>query len=119
MPSPSPSPVALILGAGANVGQNVGRAFLAKGYRIALASRSLREEDSSPSQVHIRGDFTDPASVAEIFAKVQSQLEAPSVVIYNGTVSCLLEGVVASYLTRGGQLPLQLLRMRRTHWASR
>lgn len=84
---PSSSPVALILGAGANVGQNVGRAFLAKGYKIALASRTLKEEDSTSSQVHIRADFTDPASVAEIFAKVKSQLDAPSVVVYNGTVS--------------------------------
>lgn len=86
---PSASPVALILGAGANVGQNVARAFAAKGYRIALASRSLKEEDSSPSQLHIRGDFADPGSVAEIFAKVNSQLEPPSVVVYNGTVSSL------------------------------
>lgn len=86
---PSASPVALILGAGANIGQNVGRAFAAKGYRIALASRSLKEEDSSPSQVHIRGDFTDSASVAEIFAKVKAQLESPSVVVYNGTTSSL------------------------------
>ena len=86
---PSASPVALILGAGANIGQNVGRAFAAKGYRIALASRSLKEEDSSPSQVHIRGDFTDSASIAEIFATVKSQLEPPSVVVYNGMVSSL------------------------------
>lgn len=82
---PSSSPVALILGAGANVGQHVGRAFLAKGYRIALASRSLKEEDSTPSQVHVRADFTDPSSVAEIFVKVKAQLGAPSVVVYNGS----------------------------------
>ncbi|KAG8165683.1 hypothetical protein KVR01_004235 [Diaporthe batatas] len=80
---PSTSPVALILGAGSNIGQNVGRAFAAKGYRVALASRTLKEEDSSPSQVHIRGDFTDPASIPEIFAKARAQLDHPSVVVYN------------------------------------
>lgn len=85
----SASPIALILGAGANVGQNVGRALAAKGYRIALASRSLKEGDSSPSKVHIQGDFTDPASVAEIFAKVKSQLGTPSVVVYNGMLPSL------------------------------
>lgn len=82
----SASPVALILGAGANVGQNVGRAFAAKGYRIALASRSLKGE-ISPSKIHIQGDFTDPASIAEIFGKVKSQLGTPSVVVYNGMVA--------------------------------
>ncbi|KAI3397701.1 hypothetical protein diail_10470 [Diaporthe ilicicola] len=84
---PSASPVALILGAGARVGQNVGRAFAAKGYRIALVARTLKEEDSSPSELHIPGDFTDPASIVEIFAKVKSQLEPPSVVVYNAAVA--------------------------------
>ncbi|KAG6364699.1 hypothetical protein INS49_006303 [Diaporthe citri] len=84
---PSTSPIALIFGAGANVGQNVGRAFAAKGYRIALVSRSLKEEDSSSSKVHIRGDFTDPASIAEIFSKVKSQLGTPSVVVYNAAAA--------------------------------
>lgn len=87
---PSKSPVALILGAGANIGQNVGRAFAANGYRVALASRTLKEEDSSPSQLHIRGDFTDPASIPEIFAKVKTRLEPPSVVVYNGTPSSVV-----------------------------
>lgn len=96
----STSPVALILGAGANVGQHVGRAFAAKGYRIALASRSLKEGDSSPSKLHIQGDFSDPASITEIFAKVKSQLGTPSVVVYNGIVSTFLRSA-KDLLTRG------------------
>lgn len=84
---PSGSPVALILGAGTNIGQNVGRAFAAKGYSIALAARSLKEEDSTSTQLHIRGDLSDPNSVPQIFEKVKSQLGLPHVVVYNGTKS--------------------------------
>lgn len=80
----STAPVALILGAGANVGQNVARAFLAKGYKTVLASRSLKEEDSTSSQINIRSDFSDPESVAQVFSKVQSTLGHPHVVVYNG-----------------------------------
>ena len=86
---PSTSPVALILGAGANVGQNVARAFAAKGYKIALAARSLEEEDSTADQLHIRADFSDPASVVDIFAKVKAQLGSPYVVVYDGIISHL------------------------------
>jgi NAD(P)-dependent dehydrogenase (short-subunit alcohol dehydrogenase family) len=78
------SPVALILGAGSNVGDHVGRAFAAKGYKIALAARSVKEEDSTSDKLLVRGDFADPESITSIFTKVQSQLGVPHVVIYNG-----------------------------------
>ncbi|KAM0425864.1 hypothetical protein ACHAPT_008802 [Fusarium lateritium] len=77
------SPVALILGAGSNIGHHVGRAFAAKGYKIALAARSLKEEDSTSSQLHIRSDFSDPDSVEKVFSTVKSQLGTPYVVVYN------------------------------------
>lgn len=79
------SPVALVLGAGANIGQHVGRAFAAKGYRVALAARSLKEEDSNGDQLHIKSDFSDPDSITEVFSKVKSKFGAPHVVVYNGT----------------------------------
>ncbi|KAF7561918.1 hypothetical protein G7046_g2229 [Stylonectria norvegica] len=88
---PSGSPIALILGAGANVGQSVSRAFAAKGYKIALAARSLKEEDSTPDQLHIRGDFTDPESVANVFAKVKAKFGLPHVVIYNASSSAFTD----------------------------
>jgi NAD(P)-dependent dehydrogenase (short-subunit alcohol dehydrogenase family) len=78
------SPVALILGAGARIGHHVGSAFAAKGYKIALVARSLKDEDSTPDQMSIRGDFSDPESVVKAFAKAEAQLGLPSVVIYNG-----------------------------------
>lgn len=81
----STAPVALILGAGSRVGQHVARAFTAKGYKVALASRSLKEEDSTADSLNITSDFADPASVAQAFAKVKAKFGLPHVVVYNGT----------------------------------
>lgn len=80
----STSPVILILGSGPNIGRHVARAFAAKGYKVALASRSLKEENSNADQVHISADLSDPHSVKGIFSKVEATLGLPSVVVYNG-----------------------------------
>lgn len=78
-------PVVLILGAGANVGQHVARAFAAKGYKIALAARSSSQEGNTAGHVNIQSDLSQPESVAGVFEKVKSLLGAdPSVVVYNG-----------------------------------
>jgi len=55
---PSTSPVILILGAGPNIGQAVARTFASKGYKVALASRSLKEADSTDNQLNITADFS-------------------------------------------------------------
>lgn len=78
------SPIILILGSGPNIGHHVARAFAAKGYKVALASRSLKEEGSNAEQVHISADLSDPHSVEGIFSKVKASLGVPSVVVYNG-----------------------------------
>lgn len=78
------SPVALILGAGPRVGHHVSHAFAAKGYKIALVARSAKEEESTSEQLLVRGDFSDPGSIAGIFEKVKSELGVPHVVVYNG-----------------------------------
>ncbi|KAL2067935.1 hypothetical protein VTL71DRAFT_16033 [Oculimacula yallundae] len=80
---PSTSPIILILGAGPNIGQNVARVFAAKGYKVALAARSLKEEDSTASQLHIKSDFSKPEEIVSAFAKVRKALGIPSVVVYN------------------------------------
>ncbi|KAL9609302.1 MAG: hypothetical protein Q9167_005920 [Letrouitia subvulpina] len=79
----SASPVLLILGSGANIGQNVARAFAAKGYKVAVAARKLKEEDSNSDQLNISSDLSDPDSVSGVFSKVKASLGRPSVVIYN------------------------------------
>ncbi|KAH7130954.1 hypothetical protein EDB81DRAFT_660323 [Dactylonectria macrodidyma] len=88
----SSSPVALILGAGPAVGQTVGRAFAAKGYKVALSARSLKEEDSTPDLLHIRSDFTDPSSIIDIFDQVKSKLGTPAVVVYNAYSATVNDG---------------------------
>lgn len=81
----STSPVVLILGAGANIGANVARAFATKGYKVALAARKLKDETNEDGQLTISSDFADPSSFATTFAKVREALGEPSVVVYNGT----------------------------------
>jgi NAD(P)-dependent dehydrogenase (short-subunit alcohol dehydrogenase family) len=75
--------VILILGAGPNIGQHVARAFAAKGYKVAMASRSVKEENI-PDQVSLQVDLANPSSVLELFSNVKEKLGIPSVVVYNG-----------------------------------
>jgi NAD(P)-dependent dehydrogenase (short-subunit alcohol dehydrogenase family) len=80
----SSAPIILILGAGANIGHHVARAFAAKGYRVASAARKLKNEDSTPTQLNIQSDFADPDAVAGAFAQTKAAMGLPSVVVYNG-----------------------------------
>lgn len=77
-------PVALILGAGPNIGQTVAQIFASKGYKVALASRSLNEGESTDNQLNIKSDFSKPDDVVNAFTKVNTVFGIPSVVVYNG-----------------------------------
>ena len=92
----SASPIVLILGSGPNIGQHVARAFAAKGYKVALASRRGKEEENTANQINIAADFANPDAVVNAFSKVKSLLGLPSVVVYNGRPSahetCVWEG---------------------------
>jgi NAD(P)-dependent dehydrogenase (short-subunit alcohol dehydrogenase family) len=78
------SPIALIIGAGPGVGAGVIKAFAAKGYRVASAARSLKDETTSDGQLKIKVDLSSPGNVKPLFEKVKEKLGAPSVVVYNG-----------------------------------
>ena len=93
------SPVVLILGAGPNIGQAVARTFTSKGYKVALAARSLKEADSTDNQLNIPSDFSKTDDVVNAFTKVKKVFGIPSVVIYNGRTS-FPTSTVASQLTR-------------------
>ncbi|OAA75992.1 NAD(P)-binding domain protein [Akanthomyces lecanii RCEF 1005] len=80
---PSTSPVVLILGAGPNIGKALARTFAAGGYKVALAARSLKETDSTDTQLNITSDFSKTDDVVNAFAKVKKAFGIPSVVIYN------------------------------------
>lgn len=86
---PSTSPVILILGAGPNIGQAVARTFASKGYKVVLAARSLRETDSTDTQLNILSDFTKTDDVINAFDKVKKVFGIPSVVVYNVSASSL------------------------------
>ncbi|OBT70426.1 hypothetical protein VE03_00236 [Pseudogymnoascus sp. 23342-1-I1] len=83
----STSPIILILGAGPNIGQAVSRIFASKGYKVALAARSLKEADSTDNQLNISCDFANSDDVVNAFKKVNKVLGIPSVVVYNVSAS--------------------------------
>lgn len=78
------SPVILILGAGPNIGQAVAQTFASKGYKVALAARSLDEADNTDKQLNIKCDFSNPDDVVNAFKRVNEVFGIPSVVVYNG-----------------------------------
>jgi NAD(P)-dependent dehydrogenase (short-subunit alcohol dehydrogenase family) len=81
---PGISPIVLILGAGPRVGLSTAKAFASKGYKVAVAARSLNEAESTDSQLNIKSDFANPDDVINAFSKVKKELGIPNVVIYNG-----------------------------------
>ena len=80
----SASPIILILGSGPRIGSSVAKAFAAKGYQVALASRKKPEANQAANEFHVQSDFADPDSVAKAFSHVKASLGVPSVVVYNG-----------------------------------
>lgn len=78
------SPVALIIGAGPNIGQSVIRKFASQGYKVGVAARSVKEADSTDSQLNIPSDFTKTEDVVNAFDRVKKAFGIPSVVVYNG-----------------------------------
>jgi NAD(P)-dependent dehydrogenase (short-subunit alcohol dehydrogenase family) len=82
-------PVALIIGAGPNIGQAVVRKFASKGFKVGVAARSVKEADSTDNQLNIPSDFTKTEDVINAFDKVKKTFGIPSVVVYNGIDSPL------------------------------
>lgn len=77
------SPVALILGAGPNIGQAVARTFAAKGYKTALASWSSNPAESTDDQVNTKSDFCKTEDVVNAFEKAKQTFGIPRSVVYN------------------------------------
>jgi NAD(P)-dependent dehydrogenase (short-subunit alcohol dehydrogenase family) len=84
----SSSPVLLLFGCGSRIGASVAEIFKAKGYNLALVSRTINEATSSETELHIKADLSNPSVIPEIFEKVKEKFGSPpSVVVYNGTVA--------------------------------
>lgn len=75
--------IALILGAGPNIGASVAEEFASKGYKVVLTSRKIAE-NANPSFSHIKGDLSQPNSVVDVFTQVRKLYGEPGVVVYNG-----------------------------------
>ncbi|KAK5994196.1 hypothetical protein PT974_07639 [Cladobotryum mycophilum] len=85
--------VALIFGYGPNVGVDVASAFAAKGYQIAVVSRSDKHHYSAQGYLSIQADLSDPSSVQKTFATVVEKLGHPSVVVYNASALSMLGSI--------------------------
>ncbi|KAJ4415142.1 hypothetical protein N0V82_007512 [Gnomoniopsis sp. IMI 355080] len=77
-------PVLLVLGAGPGIGLFCARLFSAKGYKVALTSRSRAEGIDEDGYLNIRLDLADTKGIQAAFAKVSESLGIPHVVIFNG-----------------------------------
>ena len=77
-------PVVLVLGAGPGIGANVAFKFGAKGYAVALVSRSMKDRTVNERRIELYMDLAHPKTIPAIFAKVEQQLGTPNVVVYNG-----------------------------------
>lgn len=78
------SPVIFILGAGPRIGISIAKAFTAKGYKVALASRKASETNNTANEIHIQADLEHSDTLVDAFSKVKAALGVPSVVVYNG-----------------------------------
>lgn len=78
------TPVLLVLGAGPKIGLSVANAFAAKGYKIALAARSLEEGVGEDGYLRLKIDLAKTEEIQKVFTQVKEKLGVPSVVVYNG-----------------------------------
>ncbi|KAH8657548.1 hypothetical protein BGZ60DRAFT_518317 [Tricladium varicosporioides] len=78
-----PPKVALVLGAGLNVGLSVAKEFRKNGYKVALVARNPNEELSKAADLVVKADFSDPSSLSGVFAEVKAELGVPKFVAYN------------------------------------
>ncbi|KAH7309700.1 hypothetical protein B0I35DRAFT_463646 [Stachybotrys elegans] len=83
----SSKPVALIFGAGANIGAALVKKFAGAGYRVAAVSRSAPHPpvlSDDGSSLLVRADLYEPQQIPTVFATVQELLnDFPKVVIWN------------------------------------
>ncbi|KAK1056508.1 hypothetical protein LTR74_014863 [Friedmanniomyces endolithicus] len=76
--------VALILGAGPNIGDAVAAKFAANGYQISLAARSISIGISDQTGfLGTQGDLSDPHVVSSVFRTTTQSFGPPNVVVYN------------------------------------
>ncbi len=78
------SRIALIIGYGPRVGAQVAQTFAAKGYGVAIVSRSVNASGTK-NYLCLQADLSAPSTVENVFKTVIEKLGHPSVVVYNGS----------------------------------
>ncbi|KZV85489.1 hypothetical protein EXIGLDRAFT_841467 [Exidia glandulosa HHB12029] len=73
--------VALILGAGANVGKGVAQQLKSQGYTVVVGSRSATKVDGTSHAVKL--DVTQPETIKAAFAETEKFAGPPNVVAFN------------------------------------
>lgn len=84
------SQVVLILGAGTRVGKSLAQKFAGKGFKVAVASRSINPEIAKAVHASTEVDFSTTSSVRNVFTWATSEIGIPNVVVYNGWFSHVL-----------------------------
>ena len=83
----SSKPVAVIFGAGANIGSALAQKFIDSGYQVATVSRSAPQPEQ-PSEdgnkLAIRADLYEPSQIPAVFSTIEKVWnKPPKVVIWN------------------------------------
>lgn len=75
--------IAIVFGAGKQIGLRTVEEFKKKGYKVAAVARSL-EAGERDGVLYIPADLTSLSTVGDTFEAVRQRWGEPSVVIYNG-----------------------------------
>ncbi|KAK5687647.1 hypothetical protein LTS10_001787 [Elasticomyces elasticus] len=76
--------VALILGAGPNLGQAIAAKFAANDYRVAVAARRVSDGASKETGFFgMKANLSDPQTVRQVFQTTTKELGPPNAVVYN------------------------------------
>jgi NAD(P)-dependent dehydrogenase (short-subunit alcohol dehydrogenase family) len=78
--------IALIVGAGSGLSAALARLFAKEGMRVALAARDIRKLEPLCAETGARAyacDATKPDDVAALFERVEAEIGAPDLVVYN------------------------------------
>ena len=78
------SPVILILGAGVRTGNSIANTFYKNGFKVALATRTIKPQHDQSRDLVIQAEFSNPSSTIAVFDEVKEKIGTPNVVVYNG-----------------------------------